>query len=261
MKFAGPLGILLLAVTAVSGCVSEQLYQRSNAVEYLYAAGAEARPAGTVTLQMPVRVGVAFAPSSAPGKESFTEAQKQDLLERLAAKFVSRPRIEVIEIIPSSTLTPKGGFEDLDRLRASYRVSQIVLVSYDQVQFSNTGMLSLTYWVTYGAGAYVIKGEKNETRTLLDAVVYDIPSRTMLFHAVGQSSIKGSSTLMNMKKALRQRSAEGFNQAADDLTVNLEASLNRFAATLKDGQVSVEATPAIPAWDAARGAPAAAGKK
>lgn len=198
----------LLALTG-SACVSQQLNQRSNALEYLYSAGAEARPATT------------------------------------------------IEIIPANYLSPQGGFEELDRLSASFRVNQFVLISYDQVQFTESGALSLTYWVTYGAGAYVIKGEKNETRTLMDAVVYDIASRTMLFHAVGQSSIKGSSTLMGMSKALRERSIQGFNAATDDLLVNLEASLEAFVATMKDGTVTIAPTPALPAWDPARRRPAA----
>ncbi len=40
-------------------------------------------------------------------------------------------------------------------------------------------------------GAYVVKGEKNETRTLMDAVVYDIRSRALLFRASGESGIIG----------------------------------------------------------------------
>ena len=156
--------------------------------------------ATAVKIQTPVRVGLAFAPTSSTTRETFTENQKQELLQRLATKFATRKGIESIEIIPGNYINPKGGFDELDRLRASFRINQVVLLSYDQVQFSESGGLSLTYWVTYGAGVYVVKGEKNETRTMMDAVVYDIPSRTMLFHAVGQNSIKGSSTLSGLLK-------------------------------------------------------------
>jgi rhombotail lipoprotein len=155
-----PVAILLAAV-ALAGCVSQQVNQRSNVVEYPYAGGAEGRPATTVRLVRPVRVGIGFAPSAGTAKDSFSAAQKQALLEDIATRFRDRPGIEAIEIIPDTALTPRGGFAELDRIRAGFRVGQIVLVSYDQVQFTNTGPLALTYWVTYGAGAYVIKGEKN----------------------------------------------------------------------------------------------------
>lgn len=244
---ASRLTALLMAAVSLSGCISQQVNQRSNAVEYLYAAGAEARPATTLRLVRPVRVGLAFAPSEGAFKETFSAEQKQALLEAVAARFRARPGIEAIEIIPATALTPRGGFAELDRIRASFRVGQIVLVSYDQVQFANSGALSLTYWVTYGAGAYVIKGEKNETRTLMDAVVYDIGSRTMLFHAVGQSSIKGSSTLMEVGKALRKRSAQGFAEATTDLVEDLAVNLDRFVTTIVNDEVRVEAAPAIPA--------------
>lgn len=249
----------LLSLT-VSGCVSQQLNQRSNALEYLYSAGAEARPAATIEIARPVRVGIAFAPSAEVKAETFSTEQKQALLARVAKKFRDRKGIDAIEIIPANYLSPRGGFEELDRLSVSFRVNQFVLISYDQVQFTESSALSLTYWVTYGAGAYVIKGEKNETRTLMDAVVYDIASRTMLFHAVGQSSIKGSSTLMGMSKALRERSIQGFNAATDDLVVNLEASIEAFVATMKDGTVTVAPTPALPAWDSARHKPVTGGE-
>ena len=243
--------ILLLGVVAASclGCVNQQLSQRSNALEYLYSAGTEARAATAVKIQTPVRVGLAFAPTGSTTRETFTENQKQELLQRLATKFATRKGIESIEIIPGNYINPKGSFDELDRLRASFRINQIVLLSYDQVQFSESGGLSLTYWVTYGAGAYIVKGEKNETRTMMDAVVYDIPSRTMLFHAVGQSSIKGSSTLMGLTQAMRERSTAGFSQATDDLITNLDTRFTSFVASIKEDTVTVEATPAIPAWN------------
>jgi rhombotail lipoprotein len=81
----------------------------------------------------------------------------------------------------------------------------------------------------------------------MDAVVYDIGSRTMLFHAVGQSSIKGSSTLMEVDKALRKRNADGFKRATTDLVANLATSLDQFAATIVNDEVRVDAAPIIPA--------------
>ena len=42
-----------------------------------------------------------------------------------------------------------------------FGIDVIVLLSYDQVQFRDEGLLSLTYWTV--VGAYTIPGEKNDT--------------------------------------------------------------------------------------------------
>jgi rhombotail lipoprotein len=87
-------------------------------------------------------------------------------------------------------------------------------------------------------------------------VVLDIPTRTMLFHASGQSSIKGSSTLVGVGTALRERSAAGFDEAVKVLIPNLDTQLKAFEASVKNGEIAVEATPKLPAWNpTAPGAP------
>lgn len=242
--------IALVAACVVAGCTVQQ-QMRSNALEYLYPAGAEAVPPTDVVLRLPARVGLAFAPPVNPFStvgvrgESFSENQKQQLLQRVADAFRGRKNIAVVEVIPSGYLTPKGSFGEMQRLRAGFGVDYMVLVSYDQLQFSESQKSSVLYWVTYGAGAFVIKGEKNETRTLMDAVVYDIDSRRMLFHATGQSAVKGSSTLVDVSKELRQRSEEGFGQAADDLIANLDVALAAFQAQAVNGTVRGQGTPAL----------------
>ena len=236
-------------VVGCVGCATQQRNIHSSSVEYLYSGGFEGTPATVVKLQTPVRVGIGFAPSAAFG-EAFSEEKKQELLKRIADAFRAEPKIGSIEIIPSTYLNPRGGFAELDRLRVALRVNEIVLISYDQVQFSDTGAMGLTYWA-YGVPAYVVKGEKNETRTFLDAVVLDIPTRTMLFHASGQSSIKGSSTLVGVGTALRERSAAGFDEAVKVLIPNIDAQLKAFEASVKNGEISVEATPKLPAWNPA----------
>ena len=240
-----PIAYALIASLAAAGCATQQRNLHSSAVEYLYSGGYEGAPAAVVKLQAPVRVGIAFAPS---GSDVFPEEKKQELLKRVTDAFRAEPKIAAIETIPSTYLNPRGGFDELDRLRAAFRVTEIVLISYDQVQFSDTGAMGLTYWA-YGVPAYVIKGEKNETRTFLDAVVLDIPTRAMLFHAAGQSSIKGTSTLVGVNQALRERSTAGFDEAVDQLIVNLDVELKKFEASVRNGEITVEATPKIPAWN------------
>jgi len=237
----------------VAGCASQQRNIHSSAVEYLYSGGYRGTPATVVKLQAPVRVGIAFAPTAVRGSDGFSEENKQQLLKRIVDAFATRPKIGAIEIIPSSYLNPGGGFAELDRLQVAFRITEIVLISYEQIQFSDTGSMGLTYWA-YGAPAYFVKGEKNETRTFLDAAVIDIPTRAMLFHAAGESSIKGSSTLVGVNKALRERSEAGFAEAVDSLIANLDGKITAFEASLHDGMIEVPATPEIPAWTPAAAA-------
>jgi rhombotail lipoprotein len=232
------------------GCASQQRNIHSSVVEYLYSGGYEGTPPTVVKLQAPVRVGIAFAPTLAAGNDGFGEENKQQLLKRIADAFRTRPKIGAIEVVPSTYLNVGGGFAELDRIAVAFRITEIVLISYEQLQFSNTGSMGLTYWA-YGAPAYFVKGEKNETRTFLDAAVLDIATRAMLFHASGESSIKGTSTLIGVDKALRNRSERGFAEAIDSLIEDLDGQITAFEASLHDGTIEVPATPKIPAWNPA----------
>jgi rhombotail lipoprotein len=242
MKSILPVCVVALSV-ALAGCTSGHRQIKSNALEYLYPKGAEAMPAADVTLRIPARVGVAFAPPASTWQETFTEEQKQVLLGKVAAAFRDRPPIGSVQEIPSIYLKAGGGFEDLDRVAAAYGIDLIALVSYDQVQFSDTSAASLAYLTIIGA--YVVKGEKNETRTMLDAAVFDIPSRAMLFTASGRSGVRGSATPLGSERSLRGRGEEGFLQATDDLIANLMTSLDAFRTQAASGTIHGPGTPAV----------------
>ena len=231
----------------VAGCaVRHQI--RSNALEYLYPKGSPPVPPGDVKLQLPLRAGLAFAPPGPQWQEPFSETQKLALLHRVSDAFKDREGIAGVEPIPTNFLGPGGGFEEIDRLKASFGIDLMAMVSYDQFQFSETGKSSWTYWTL--VGAYLVKGEKNETRTVMNAVVYDIPSRAMLFQATGSSSVSGSSTPIDVEKALRVRSEEGFDKATDDLIAHLDSALATFQQQAKTGTVRGAGTPAIAIVDA-----------
>ena len=245
----GGIGIGLLAAALVGmACVSVQHRVRSNALEFLYPKGTEAVPAGDVTLKLPVRVGVAFAPAAATWEDRFTSNQKQALLKQVVDAFTGRPGIAGVEAISPGYLTAGGGFADLDRLRAAFGIDLVALISYDQMQFSETGRASWAYWTI--VGLYVVKGEKNQTQTFMDAAVYDIPSRALLFNASGQSAIGGASTPIDQARVLRDRSGEGFEQATADLIANLGTALETFEKQAATGTVRGPGTPAVAMLDA-----------
>ncbi|MFQ5891013.1 MAG: rhombotarget lipoprotein [Gemmatimonadota bacterium] len=237
--------VVSLALLTASCATSKRL--RTSALDFLYPKGTEAIPPTDVRLTLPVRVGIAFAPSQELEEATFTEVQKQSLLSRIKAAFEGQEGISSVEVIPSSYLSPQGGFENLDRLAVAFGIDLVALVSYDQVQFSESGRGSLAYWTL--VGAYFIKGEKNETRTLLDAVVYSIPSRAMLFHATGQSGSRGRSTPFDVPRDLRRDSARGFEQATEDLIANLGEALQAFREQVATGTVRGPGTPEIAVYD------------
>jgi len=143
----------------------------------------------------------------------------------------------------------RRGFDNVNQLVPALGIDLIALVSYDQFQFSESGRSAWTYWTI--VGAYVVKGEKNETRTILNTVVYDIPSRAMLFNASGESSVQGRSLPGQIDKALREGSERGFEMATDDLIAQLDSALRQFQTQAASGTVRGRGTPAITMIDEA----------
>src|SRR5882724_6689014 len=217
------LGVVATAAVLVAGCDTfmgtRDHHRATNLYSYLYADQKEHVDTPTVpVLSLPLRVGIAFVPAGGNGKNgypyaedlNFSESQKIQLMKQISAQFKQYPFVKSIELIPSAYLTSKGGFANLDQIRTMYDVDVMTLLSYDQVQFTDEGALSLSYWTI--VGLYVVPGEKNDTRTMMDAAVYDIASRKLLFRAPGVGDIKGSATPINLNEELRANSKAGFEK-------------------------------------------------
>jgi rhombotail lipoprotein len=228
----------IIFIYSLVGCADfygkRQRRYTSSVVEYLYPEKEVAEVPTIPHLSLPLRVGVAFVPESGSGLSAkrLSEKEKMDLMVRISSEFRTLPFVKDIELIPTAYLTNGGGFTNLDQIRTMYGIDVIVLLSHDQVQHTDEGILSLSYWTI--VGAYIIKGERNDTSTMIDAAVYDITSRKMLFRAPGTSHIKGSSTLVNLSEQLRTDSYNGFRLAADNLVANLQNELNRFKEKVKE---------------------------
>lgn len=236
--------LILILLAVLSGCTGQQTRTKSSVVDYLYPKAAETVVQPSIpVLNLPVKVGIAFVPeqstgyrgvnfwSGVVGGSAITETAKTDLLEKVAENFRKYEFIGEIEIIPSAYLTPGGSFSNLEQISTMYGIDLIALVSYDQVQFTDEGFLSVTYWTLIGA--YVIAGEKNDTNTMIDTVVYDIPSKSMLFRAPGTSNVKGNATPVNLSEALRVDSMKSFAEATDKMIANLDTQLSTFKEKVK----------------------------
>lgn len=227
--------ILGCVFALTSGCMGTQRrHTTTSVVDYLYPDAKNPIAAqGVSVLTLPMPVGIAFVPEPA-GMGALTEAKKTALLELVAGNF-RKPElaklVKSIEIIPSAYLTQRGGFENLDQIRTMYGVESIALVSYDQSQFTDQGVASLSYWTIIGA--YLVQGEKNSTATMVDAVVMHIPSRKLLFRAPGVSQVQGHATPINLSEELRTDSETGFHQAVDEMIKNLGQQLVAFQEKVK----------------------------
>ena len=235
----------LFALASVGACTQPRTHHAASVVDYLYPRTSELSVDSTVpVLRIPLRVGVAFVPNNRDEVTGLSERDRVELLEQVAARFRKRPFVKSIEIIPTAYLAPGGGFDNVDQLRRMFSIDVVALVSYDQVQFTDEGKSAITYLTL--VGAYLIEGEKNDTRTLLDAAVFDIESRRLLFRAPGLSAVKGRSTPVSLSEEQRRDREEGFRIAADSLTINLERELDRFVTRIKESPADVQVVQRTP---------------
>jgi rhombotail lipoprotein len=217
----------------------------SSLVQYLYPRKADhVDTVATPVLTLPLRVGVAFVPEQKePGQshdrtDALSEQQKMKLLKQVSDEFRKYPFVKTIQVIPSAYLRPAGGFENVDQLRSMFGIDVIALVSYDQLQHSSENEFSFAYLTI--VGAYLVPGQDHRTHTMVDAVVYDIRSRKLLFRAPGLSVVDVRATPVNAQKELRDDSFEGFHYASTNLITNLEYELASFCTRIKDSPEEVK---------------------
>ena len=243
--------VTLAVPVLAAGCTGTlpPSHRVNSALDFLYPQGVTtAEPASEVVLKLPLRVGLAFAPNRNDQPDPITEEQKQSLLNRVAAAFQEHKAIGHLEVVPTTYLQPGGSFANLEQIRQSLGLDLMVLLSYDQSQFTESTRASWTYLTVIGP--LLIEGEKNDTRTVMDAVIYDVRSRALLFRAAGESTVKGRSSPLNVDRKRRTHAAEGFSQATDGLITNLNTALARFEEQAKTGTVQGPGTPAIAMYNA-----------
>lgn len=243
-RWLTPAAAVLLCFT-LTGCVgmwgNRRHHDASSVVQFLYPTKEQPFIEPRIpTLRLPLRVGIAFIPpGTAEGqyrayavRANFSEQQKTELLRKVAAQFKTLPFVQSIEIIPTTYLRPGGSFENLDQLRAMLGIDVVALIAYDQVQNSYDTEASIAYWTIIGA--YVMPAQRNSTNTLMEAVVYDIPSRSLLFRAPGTSAMKHSSTLIRAREEMQKDSARGMEEASAQMTTALAQEIELFKVRAKE---------------------------
>jgi len=233
---------LLLASCAVPATTNRQ----SSLVDYLSPKEEATTTPEKITVRLPLDVGVAFVPAGGTkttdkgfGTASdagvfITLDQEHRLAEMIRTNFAEKPWIRNFKVIPSSYLTAGGGFKDMERVSVLNRVDIMILVSLNQVQFTDPRWYSWTYWTL--VGAYAVKGDKNDTSTYVDAAVFHVPSHLMLFRADGTSTVKGGATWAQREAKLREKSAEGLGLAIQDLCRRLDEAVATFKSEVAAGR-------------------------
>lgn len=233
--------LAILLTFSLTGCVgmwsTRRHHEATSVVQFLYPnKDLPFIQPQIPTLRLPLRIGVAFIPAGTHGgrfpQATINETRKTELMRKVAAQFKSLPFVQSIELIPTTYLRPGGGFENLDQLRALMGIDVVALISYDQTQTSDDTEASLAYWTI--VGAYVVEGQRNSTHTLMEAVVYDIPSRNLLFRAPGTSSIKNHATLVRNSYELDKSALQGLTEASEQMTLNLAQELELFKVRAKE---------------------------
>jgi rhombotail lipoprotein len=227
------LSAIFLGIVPLSGCGHYTTQRTSNILSYLYPGETqpvEISKTAVSDIPFPIRLGIAFVPESRTitgGREAkvepLTEKLKMEMMRELSSQLPQYSYIAGIEEIPSTYLKIGGTFANLEQIQTMTGVNVIGLVSYDQVQFTDRGLVSLLYWT--GIGWYFVPGEKNDTNTMMDVALYHIPTRKPLLRATGQSGVYHYSTPMNQSQNLRDDSEKGFKDALHMLAANFKEQL------------------------------------
>lgn len=79
----------------------------------------------------------------------------------------------------------------------------------------------------------------------MEAAVYDIASRHLLFRAPGASRVEAGAAAVYVQQRLRADSAAGFDSATSELIANLKLQLESFRERVKNapGEVKIEHRP------------------
>lgn len=203
-------------------------------VEFMYPDGQQPPEyTGVVpTLQIPLRVGLAFVPSNRGSSVGLPEATKAQLLESVRTRFSEQDYIQQIQIIPDSYLRTRGGFDALDQVSRMFSLDVIALVSYDQLAIADDRTRSFLYWTI--VGAYVVKGSENDVRTFVDTAIFDVKTRQLLLRAPGINELTSTSTLVGLPEEMRKARENSFTLAMEEMEVNLEAELELFKERIKE---------------------------
>jgi rhombotail lipoprotein len=210
-------------------------------VEFLYGDGEVPVTDAQPELHLPIRVALSFLPR-AGGPSAFQAGaiDREKVLTAIRENFRTLPYVTEIIIVPDYYL--KGGNGDglmqIEQLARLFHFDLLALVSYDQIQNTYQNERSLAYLTI--VGAYLVRGDRKETHTLLDLAVIDPASRGLVLRAGGVSVLKESATPLDATRRGAAQSSRGFELATSELVANFSRELTDFEQRVRNGTAPVK---------------------
>jgi rhombotail lipoprotein len=246
MRFATFFGMtMMLGVTgcadfACLGACHRHTQNSTSLVEFLYPTGAIPPPQDAQPeLHLPLRVGLAFLPSTGLEAENGLDAaHKEALLGEIRRRFISRKFVADIVVIPDYYLRGKTGFEGLAGVQRLYGIDLMALVSYDQVAHEDANNWSLGYLTI--VGAYVLKGTRHDVSTLVDLAVVDPATHSLVLRAGGFDTRHGNVSLVRESVELRDAARDGYDAATQQMMGHFDDALRKFESDVREGKAPVK---------------------
>jgi rhombotail lipoprotein len=194
-----------------------------------------------VTLQLPIRVGLAFLPSRTGNPdEGPTPIERERILNAIRASFSDLPYVSEIVPVPAYyfDMARADGMWQLEQLSRLQNLDLMALISYDQRTQVSENRRSFAYLTI--VGALVVKGNHNETQTIIDLAVVEPVRRSLVLRAGGVSSTANTVTAIDQPGKLRKQQRVGFDQATDQLIGNFRTELTDFESRVRAGTADVK---------------------
>lgn len=213
-------------------------------VEFLYGDHQVPPVAEEVHLNLPIRVAVSFLPEK-HGAYVNSGAQALDrdkVVNAIRERFKSLPYVSEIVVVPSYYLSARkgDGLMQLQQLSQLYKFDLFALVSYDQVLDQSLNKNSIAYLTV--VGEFFVRGNRNETHTLIDLAVIDPRSRSLVLRSGGTSSLGGNVVGVGADNHANAQRSKGFDLATAQLLDNFQRELTAFEARVKEGTAPVKVT-------------------
>jgi rhombotail lipoprotein len=240
--------IVATAALGLSGCAAlfdglnrdRHHAASSPLVGFLYGNNEIPPVAEEVRLELPIRVGVTFLASQ--GRSGPAAIDREKVLAAIRDNFKSRPYVSEIVPIPDYYLRTGGndGLTQIEQISRLNRLDLFAIVSWDQVTDTTANKNSLAYLTI--VGAYFVRGDRNETHTLLDIAVIDPRTKTLVLRSGGTSALAGNTTLIDAGRHETAQRSKGFELATANLVDNFKRELTEFEGRVREGTAPVKVT-------------------
>jgi rhombotail lipoprotein len=220
----------------------EQRAASTPLVQFLYGDGRRVPDKdAAVTLRLPIRVGLAFLPGRGANPDAGpTPIERERILGSIRASFSDLPYVSEIVPVPSSYFDAArdDGMRQLEQLARLQNLDLVALICWDQRTQVSENRRSFAYLTI--VGALLVKGNHNETQTIVDLAVIEPVRGSLVLRAGGVSSTATTVTAIDQPGKLRKQQRVGFDQATDALIANFRTELTDFESRVRAGTADVK---------------------